>query len=59
MYIMQARITQATLLQDQPEVLIQPPLGSVRFMDYKHAADIVEIGYRSTVQALDKLDLSV
>jgi len=57
MYIMQARITQATLLQDQPEVLIQPPLGAVRFMDFRRTAEIVEIGYRSTVQVLERLGL--
>lgn len=58
MYIMQARITQATLLQDQPEVLIQPPLGAIRFMDYRRTAEIVEIGYRSTAQVLDQLGLT-
>jgi NTE family protein len=56
-YIMQARITQATLKHDRPEILIQPPLGAVRFMEFGRAEQIVEIGYRSAMQALEKLEL--
>lgn len=55
-YIMQARITRATLQQDRPDILIQPPLGGVRFMEFARAAEIVEIGYRSAVQALEAFD---
>lgn len=51
-YIMQARITQETLQRDPPEILIQPPLGAVRFMAFDRASEIVEIGYRSATQAL-------
>lgn len=51
-YIMQARITQATLRHDKPEILIQPPLGAVRFMEFDRAEEIIEIGYRSAVQQL-------
>lgn len=51
-YIMQARITQHTLRLDPPEILIQPPLGAVRFMDYDRAQEVVDIGYRSALQAL-------
>ncbi len=51
-YIMQARITQGTLQRDQPEVLIQPPLGAVRFLEFDRAEEIIEIGYRSAVQQL-------
>jgi NTE family protein len=54
-YIMQARITQATLRQDRPEILIQPPLGSVRFMEFDRAEEIMDIGYRSARQALAPL----
>ncbi|MEZ5602976.1 MAG: patatin-like phospholipase family protein [Burkholderiaceae bacterium] len=52
-YIMQARITQATLAQDRPEVLIQPSLGAVRFMAFDRAEEIVEAGYRAARQALE------
>jgi NTE family protein len=51
-YIMQARITQNSLRQDRPDIVIQPPLGSVRFMDFDRAEEIIEIGYRSAVQEL-------
>lgn len=51
-YIMQARITQATLRHDKPEILIQPPLGEVRFMEFDRAEEIIEIGYRSAAEQL-------
>ena len=54
LYIMQARVTDATLQQDQPEVLIQPPLGAVRFMEFDRAEEIIEIGYRSAAEQLAK-----
>lgn len=52
-YIMQARITQATLAQDRPEIVIQPALGAVRFMAFDRADEIVAAGYRAARQALD------
>ncbi|HMM45726.1 MAG TPA: patatin-like phospholipase family protein [Candidatus Macondimonas sp.] len=51
-YIMQARVTQASLRQDRPDILIRPPLGSVRFMEFDRAEEIVEIGYRSATEQL-------
>lgn len=51
-YIMQARITQASLRQDRPDILIRPPLGSVRFMEFDRAEEIIEIGYRSAAEQL-------
>ena len=53
-YIMQARITQATMAQDRPEIVIQPALGAVRFMAFDRADEIVEAGYRAARQALDE-----
>jgi len=55
LYIMQARIAQATLLLDPPEVLIQPPLGSVRFLEFDQAGDIIEIGHRCATERLREL----
>ena len=37
---------------------VQPPLGAVRFMEFGRAAEIVEIGYRSTLQALERFELA-
>lgn len=50
--IMQARMTQTSLRQDKPDILIRPPLGAVRFMEFDRAEEIIEIGYRSAVQQL-------
>jgi NTE family protein len=55
-YIMQARITQTSLLRDRPDIVIQPPLGSVRFMEFDRAEEIIEIGYRSALQQLVEVD---
>lgn len=52
LYIMQARITQSTLRHDRPDLLIRPPLGAVRFMDFGRAEEIIEIGYRCAVDRL-------
>jgi NTE family protein len=40
------------LQQDRPEILIQPPLGAVRFMEFDRAEEIIDIGYRSAVEQL-------
>lgn len=55
LYIMQARVTEATLQQDRPEILIQPPLGAVRFMEFDRAEEIIDIGYRCAVEQLAQL----
>lgn len=51
--IMEASITQSRLSLDRPEVVIQPPLGHIRFLEFARAAEIIEIGYRSTLALLD------
>jgi len=40
------------LQQDRPEILIQPPLGAVRFMEFDRAEEISDIGYRSAAGQL-------
>jgi len=52
MYIMQARVTQCSLLLERPEILIQPPLGAVRFLEFDQASEIIGIGYRSARESL-------
>jgi len=51
-YIMQARVTQTNLRHDKPDILIQPPLGAVRFIEFDRAEEIIEIGYRSAAEQL-------
>jgi NTE family protein len=52
LYIMQARVTEADLRHTQPDLLIQPPLGAVRFMEFDRAEEIIDIGYRSAAEQL-------
>jgi NTE family protein len=50
--IMQARITEANLRVDAPDLLIRPPLESLRFLDFDRAAEIMDAGYACTVAAI-------
>jgi len=53
--IMETQITSTRLQIDPPELLIQPPLGSVRFLEFNRAEEIISIGYETTRQQLDRL----
>ena len=44
--VMETRIAQTCLALDKPDLLIQPPLGQIRFLEFARAEEIVEIGYR-------------
>ena len=50
--IMETRITQSRLGLDQPDVIIQPPLGHIRFLEFDRAEEIIEIGYCSAAEQL-------
>ncbi|MDH4233715.1 MAG: patatin-like phospholipase family protein [Gallionella sp.] len=50
--IMETRITQTRLLLDQPDVIIQPPLGHIRFLEFGRAGEIMAIGYEHTQRQL-------
>jgi NTE family protein len=50
--IMESRITASRLALDPPDVLIRPPLGHIRFLDFDRAEEIIEIGYRSAVERI-------
>lgn len=50
--VMETRITQTRLELDKPDILIQPPLGQIRFLEFGRAEEIVEIGYRSASEQL-------
>lgn len=50
--IMQSRITEANLQTNAPDLLIRPPLGTLRFLDFDRAAEIIEAGYVSAQKAL-------
>lgn len=55
--IMETRITQTRLHLDRPDVIIQPPLGHIRFLEFGRAEEIIDIGYRHAQRQLEALQL--
>jgi NTE family protein len=55
LHIMQEQITTGRLLIERPEVLIRPPLGSVRLLEFDRAEEIIRIGYRSALGPVREL----
>jgi predicted acylesterase/phospholipase RssA len=51
-YVMQAKIAKANLERHPPDLLIRPSLGSIRFMDFDRAGEIIELGYQAARSAL-------
>ena len=45
--IMEANITQSRLRIDRPDLIIQPPLGHIRFLEFGRAEEIIAIGYET------------
>ncbi|MDD5391342.1 MAG: patatin-like phospholipase family protein [Gallionellaceae bacterium] len=50
--IMETRITQARLALDAPDILIQPPLGHIRFLEFGRAGEIIALGYASAARQI-------
>lgn len=53
--IMEFKITQSKLLEDQPDILIQPKLGHLNLFDYDEAEATIEEGYQKTTSKLKDL----
>jgi len=53
--IMETHITQTRLSLDRPDVVIQPPLGHIRFLEFDRAEEIIAIGYEHTRRQLASL----
>jgi NTE family protein len=53
--IMETRIAQTRLSLDRPDVIIQPPLGHIRFLEFDRAEEIIAIGYEHTRRQLAAL----
>jgi NTE family protein len=53
--IMETAVTRARLERDPPDLLIRPPLGHIRFLEFARAEEIIRIGYESTREALAAL----
>ncbi len=54
--IMENQITKNRLRIDSPDLLIRPALGSVRFMEFNRAEEIMSIGYEETKKQLEQGD---
>jgi NTE family protein len=55
--IMETRLTQTRLSVDRPDIIIQPPLGHIRFLEFDRAGEIITIGYGHTRRQLASLAL--
>lgn len=55
--IMETRIARTRLQIDRPDILIQPPLGHIRFLEFGRAEEIIAIGYETARQHLATLDI--
>jgi len=53
--IMETAVTQARLTRDPPDLLIRPPLGHIRFLEFARAEEIIRIGYETTRETLAAL----
>jgi NTE family protein len=45
--IMETNITESRLGMDKPDLIIRPPLGEFRFLEFNRAEEIISIGYES------------
>ncbi len=50
--IMEAQITTSRLKINPPDLLIQPELGHIRFLEFNRAEEAIEAGYRETIKKL-------
>ena len=51
--IMESLITETRLRIDPPDLLIQPQIGHIHFMDFHRAEEIIKAGYDETWKQLD------
>ena len=50
--IIESQIAATRLQVDKPDLLIQPNVGDIRFMDFVHAGEMIEEGRRAAKEAL-------
>lgn len=53
--IMETQIADIQLKTDPPDLLIQPKLGHLRFLDFHKAEEAIEEGYRETRRQLEQI----
>jgi NTE family protein len=54
---METRLTQTRISLDRPDVVIQPPLGHIRFLEFGRAEEIIAIGYEHAKRQLQGMEL--
>jgi len=52
--IMETQITQTQLKIEPPDLLIQPELGHIRFLEFNRAEEIINIGYEEACRQLER-----
>jgi len=52
--ILETQVTTTRLKLDPPDIIIRPPLGRIKFMEFDRASEAIEIGYRETLEVLKK-----
>lgn len=52
--IMETQVTESRLKMDSPDLLIQPNLGHIGFLDFNRAEEIISIGYEEARKQLDR-----
>lgn len=55
LYIMEAQITSIQLQSDPPDLLIQPKLGHLRYLEFHRAQEAILEGYKATKSSLKNL----
>ena len=53
--IMECQITESRLAVDKPDLLIQPELGHIRFLEFNRAKEAIEEGYIATKEQLSTI----
>ena len=51
--IMETQVTQSRLKTDTPDLLIQPNLGHIGFLEFNRAEEIINIGYQEACRQLE------
>ena len=51
--VMEMHITENRLRIESPDLLIRPPLGDIRFLEFGRAEEAIDIGYAAALEALD------
>lgn len=55
-HIMQDHIARSRMAGDPPNLSINPDLGQFQLMDFHRAAEAIDVGYRTTLAALDAVE---